>query len=124
MICLLVVCLFSFWIEFMLNGFFLFWLSYSEEEVDVVCWVLFFNWVNYWIGEEGCYFECEFVVFIGIEYVVVVVNGILVLDFVLCGLDIGSGDEVIVFLCIYFVIVSVVVNVGVWLVFVDVDWEF
>lgn len=54
--------------------------------------------------------------------VVVVVNGMFALEFALCALGIGFGDEVFVFSCTFIVIVSSVVMCGVILVVVDIDW--
>lgn len=54
-------------------------------------------------------------------YVVVLVNGMFVLDVVLKVLNVGFGDEVIVMLCMFIVSIFFVVNVGVMFVFVDVE---
>lgn len=87
----------------------------------MVSCVILLNKVNYWIGIEGCEFEKEFVIWVGSEFVVVLGNGILVLDIVLKVLNVGKGDEVIIIFCIFLVLVSSIVIVGVVFIFVDVD---
>lgn len=80
----------------MLNGPFLPWPSFSEEEANAVRDVLLSNKVNYWTGRECREFEREFAAFADAEYAIALANGTVALDLALKGLGIGPGDEVVV----------------------------
>ncbi len=111
----------------MLNGPFPPWPSFTQEEVDAVSRVLLSNKVNYWTGQEGRAFECEFATFAGAKHAIALANGTLALDLALHGLGIGdrnggdATDEVIVTPRSFMASVSSVVNAGARPVFADVD---
>ncbi len=97
------------------------WPSYSEDEVQAVTQVLLSGRVNYWTGNETRAFEREFANWAGTEHAVAVANGTVALDLALKGLEVGSGDEVIVTPRSFIASVSCVVNAGATPVFADVD---
>lgn len=66
-------------------------------------------------------FEKEFVVFVGVKYVVVLNLCIVVLFLILKVKGIGLGDEVIIFLFMFSLIVNMIIYIGVMFVFVDID---
>jgi dTDP-4-amino-4,6-dideoxygalactose transaminase len=51
--------------------------------------------VNYWTGEEGRKFECEFAEFAGCNHAVALANGTVALEAALRAIGVGPGDEVI-----------------------------
>ena len=87
------------------------------------------NRVNYWTGQEGRTFECEFAEWVGSSHAIAVSNGTLALDLALQGLEIGAAyggkptDEVIVTPRTFMASVSCVVNAGAIPVFADVDGD-
>lgn len=103
------------------------WPSFTEEEEAAVTAVIRSNRVNYWTGQEGRSFECEFAEWIGSNHAIAVSNGTLALDLALQGLGIGvayggkSTDEVVVTPRTFIASVSCVVNAGAVPVFADVD---
>jgi dTDP-4-amino-4,6-dideoxygalactose transaminase len=97
------------------------WPSFTQEESDAVSRVLLSNKVNYWTGDEGHEFEKEFAEFSDTEYAIAVANGTVALDLALIGLDIGSGDEVIVTPRTFLASVSSIVSCGATPIFSDVD---
>lgn len=105
----------------MLNSTFSPWPSFTQEEADAVTDVLLSNKVNYWTGQEGRLFEKEFAKFTDSKHAIAVANGTLALDLALKGLDIGTGDEVIVTSRTFLASVSSIVNSGAKPVFADVD---
>jgi dTDP-4-amino-4,6-dideoxygalactose transaminase len=72
------------------------WPHFDEDEVAAVADVLRSGKVNYWTGDIGRQFECEYAEAVGTKYAVAVANGTLALELALYALDIGPGDEVIV----------------------------
>lgn len=107
----------------MLNTPFSPWPSFTKEEADAVSQVLLSNKVNYWTGTECREFEKEYATWSGTRYAIALANGTLALDLALKGLEIGSGDEVIVAPRTFIASTSCVVNAGAIPVFADVDPE-
>ncbi|CAM4197201.1 DegT/DnrJ/EryC1/StrS aminotransferase family protein [Vreelandella rituensis] len=110
----------------MLNGPFSPWPSFTEEEAQAVQRVLLSNQVNYWTGQEGRQFECEFARFSESDYAIAVSNGTTALDLALKGLGIGEGegrgrDEVIVTSRTFVASASCIVVAGAVPVFADID---
>jgi dTDP-4-amino-4,6-dideoxygalactose transaminase len=105
----------------MLNGPFSDWPRFTEEESDAVSCVLLSNKVNYWTGQEGREFECEFAGFAGTKKSVALGNGTLALDSALHAMGIGPGDEVIVTPRTFIASASSIANTGARPVFVDID---
>ncbi len=97
------------------------WPCFEQDEVDAVTRVLASNKVNYWTGTEGREFEKEFAVFSDCKHAIAVANGTVALDLALIGLNIGSGDEVIVTSRTFLASVSSIVTCGATPVFADVD---
>ncbi len=105
----------------MLNTPFSPWPSFSEEEADAVRRVLLSGRVNYWTGQEGRAFECEFAGWCGSLYAVAVQNGTAALELALRAQEIGPGDEVIVTPRTFIASASAVVMCGATPVFADID---
>lgn len=105
----------------MLNTEFSPWPKFTDEEIDAVAGVMRSNKVNYWTGSECREFEKEFATWCGTRYAIALANGTLALDLALKGLNIGSGDEVVVTPRTFIASVSCVVNAGATPVFADVD---
>ncbi|SFT99845.1 DegT/DnrJ/EryC1/StrS family aminotransferase [Halomonas saccharevitans] len=108
----------------MLNGPFSPWPSFTQEESAAVQRVLLSNRVNYWTGNEGRSFECEFADFVGTKFAIALANGTNALDLALRGLGIGGRarrDEVIVTSRTFLATVSSIVTAGAVPVFADVD---
>lgn len=105
----------------MLNTPFSPWPSFTQEEADAVSGVLLSNRVNYWTGGECREFEREFAAFSRSKYAIAVANGTVALDLALQGLEVGSGDEVIVTSRTFLASASCIVNSGAKPVFADVD---
>lgn len=111
----------------MLSGPFPPWPNFTQEEADAVSKVLLSGSVNYWTGQEGRTFECEFAEFAGTKHAIALANGTLALDLALHGLGIGSvnggftSDEVIVTPRSFMASVSSIVNAGARPVFAEVD---
>ncbi len=72
------------------------WPHYDQDEINAVMQVLRTGKVNYWTGDEGRSFECEFADYVGCRYGVALANGTVALEAALHALDIGPGDEVVV----------------------------
>ena len=79
------------------------------------------NRVNYWTGQEGREFECEFAGFSDCEYAVAVANGTVALDLAWVALDLPKGSEVIVTSRSFMASVSTIALAGLIPVFADVD---
>src|SRR6056297_3426958 len=113
----------------MLHGPFSPWPSFTQEEADAVSRVLLSNRVNYWTGQEGREFECEFAAWCGVEHAIAVANGTVALDLALAGLSVGArnggslDDEVVVTPRTFVASASTVPNAGAVPVFADVDPE-
>ena len=105
----------------MLNGPFLPWPSFTEEETNAIRDVLLSNKVNYWTGQEGRKFEREFAEYVGTDYAIALANGTVALDLALNALGVSAGDEVIVTSRTFLASVSSIVNAGAVPVFADVD---
>lgn len=105
----------------MLNSSFSPWPSYTEEEANAVSQILLSNKVNYWTGNECREFEREFGEYIGSKYAIALSNGTVALDLAFKGLDIKSGDQIIVTSRTFLASVSSIVNAGAIPVFVDID---
>lgn len=97
------------------------WPSYTDEEAQAVQQVLLSNKVNYWTGDACREFEREFASWCGTKHAIALANGTLALDLALKGLEIGSGDEVVVTPRTFIASVSCVVNAGATPVFADVE---
>jgi dTDP-4-amino-4,6-dideoxygalactose transaminase len=97
------------------------WPNYPEDEVVAATNVLRTGKVNYWTGEEGHYFEREFADYCNVNYALAVTNGTIALELALIGLEIGSGDEVIVTPRTFIASASAIVMRGATPVFADVD---
>lgn len=97
------------------------WPSFTREEADTVSRVLLSNRVNYWTGQEGREFECEFAGFAGARYAVALANGTVALDVALKALEVGPGDEVVVTPRTFLASVSSVVTAGAVPVFAELD---
>lgn len=97
------------------------WPSFSDEEVAAAATVIASNKVNYWTGQEGRQFECEFAEWAGSAHAIALANGTLALDVALKVMGVGPGDEVIVTPRSFIASVSTVINAGAAPVFADVD---
>lgn len=72
------------------------WPAFEEEEIQAAASVLRSGRINYWTGDEGRAFECEFADFSGCKYGIALANGTVALELALYCLGVGPGDEVIV----------------------------
>lgn len=97
------------------------WPSFSDEEVAAAAAVIASNKVNYWTGQEGRKFECEFAEWAGSAHAIALSNGTLALDVALKVMGVGPGDEVIVTPRSFIASVSTIINAGAAPVFADVD---
>lgn len=97
------------------------WPVFDDEMVDAVQRVLRSGRVNYWTGDEGVHFECEFADYIGVKHAIAVANGTVALELALRALGIGPGDEVIVPSRTFVATASSVAAVGARPVFADID---
>ncbi len=97
------------------------WPYFAEDEVEAAAAVLRSGKVNYWTGEEGRQFECEFAQFTDCKHAVAVANGTVALELALRALGIGSGDEVVTTSRTFVASASCAVAVGARPVFADVD---
>lgn len=97
------------------------WPFFSEDEVEVATQILRSGKVNYWTGEEGKLFEKEFAEYVGCKHAIALANGTLALELALYGLEIGSGDEVIVPSRTFIATASCVVARGAIPVVADID---
>ncbi len=105
----------------MLNGPFSPWPCFEDDEKQAVLDVLDSNRVNYWTGQVGREFECQFAGFADSKYAIAVANGTLALDLALVALDLPKGSEVIVTPRSFLASVSAIVLAGLKPVFADVD---
>lgn len=97
------------------------WPHFDRDVIEAACEVLRSGRVNYWTGEEGRQFECEFAAHAGCQFAVAVANGTLALELALYALGIGPGDEVIVPSRTFIASASCVVMRGAKPVLADVD---
>jgi dTDP-4-amino-4,6-dideoxygalactose transaminase len=72
------------------------WPQYEDDEIAVATNILKSGKVNYWTGDEGRLFECEYAQYLGRKHAVAVANGTVALELALYALGVGAGDEVIV----------------------------
>jgi len=77
--------------------------------------------VNYWTGKEGISFEKQFSKYVGNKYSVAVSNGSVALELALRALDLKKGDKVIVTPRSFIISASCVLNLGLEVVFADVN---
>lgn len=105
----------------MLNSPFSPWPDYTQDEKDAVIAVMDSNRVNYWTGQQGREFECEFAGFADSEYAVAVANGTVALDLAWVALELPKGSEVIVTSRSFMASVSTIVLAGLIPVFADVE---
>ncbi len=99
------------------------WPYFEEDEIEAATAVLRSGKVNYWTGEEGRRFECEFARSVGTEYAICVANGTVALELALYALGIGRGDEVITSSRTFIASASCAVMRGARPVCADVDPE-
>lgn len=104
----------------MLNSLFSPWPSFTQAEADAVSQTLLSNKVNYWTGNECREFEKDFAAWVGTHHGLALSNGTLALDVILKGLNIGTGDEVIVTSRTFLASASCIVTAGATPVFADV----
>lgn len=97
------------------------WPHFAEDEIEVATQILRSGKVNYWTGEEGKLFEKEFAEYVGCKHAIALANGTLALELALYGLEIGSGDEVIVPSRTFIATASCVVARGAKPVVADID---
>lgn len=97
------------------------WPSYDDEEIQAVADVLKSGKVNYWTGDIGRQFECEYADAVGTEHAIAVANGTLALELALYALGIGPGDEVIVPARTFVATATSVLMRGAKPIFADVD---
>jgi len=97
------------------------WPEYAEDEIAAVTEVLRSGKGNYWFGEHGKIFECEFAHYCDSLFSLTVGNGTLALELALHALDIGKGDEVIVTPRSFVASANCIVLSGATPVFVDID---
>lgn len=107
----------------MLNGPFSPWPSFNQAEIDAVTEVLQSNKVNYWTGQKGREFECEFAGFSDCQYAVAVTNGTVALDLAWQSLEMLPGSEVIVTSRTFIASISSIVLAGLTPVFADVELD-
>jgi hypothetical protein len=65
------------------------WPAFEEEEIQAAASVLRSGRINYWTGDEGRAFECEFADFSGCKYGIALANGTVALELALYCLGIG-----------------------------------
>jgi dTDP-4-amino-4,6-dideoxygalactose transaminase len=97
------------------------WPYFSADEIKAVTQVLQSGKVNYWTGEEGRNFECEFAGHVRSKYAVALHNGTVALELALYALNIGVGDEVIVTPRTFIATASAIVLRGATPIFADID---
>ncbi len=97
------------------------WPRFEADEIAAVSRVLDSGKVNYWTGDEGKNFECEFSGYLGVPYAIAISNGTVALELILRALGIGPGDEVIVTPRSFVASASVVLWQGATPVFADID---
>lgn len=99
------------------------WPFYSDEEKDAIQQLLLTGKVNYWTGDEGRAFECEYAGYTGRKFAIAVFNGTVALELALMAYAIGDGDEVIVTSRTFIASASCAVMRGAVPVIADVDAE-
>jgi dTDP-4-amino-4,6-dideoxygalactose transaminase len=99
------------------------WPFYEDDEIAAAMAVLRSGHPNYWGGQEGRAFECEFANAIGVDYAVAMANGTLALEAALRAVGIGPGDEVVVTARSFVASASSVAMVGARPVFADIEGE-
>jgi dTDP-4-amino-4,6-dideoxygalactose transaminase len=99
------------------------WPYFDDIQIEMASRVLQSGKVNYWTGEEGRNFECEFAGWVGSKYAIALHNGTVALELALYALGIGAGDEVIVTPRTFIASASCVVMRGARPVFADVDLD-
>ena len=93
----------------------------NKNSLNKVRKVLESEKVNYWTGKEGISFEKQFSKYIGNKYSVAVSNGSVALELALRALNLKKGDKVIVTPRSFIISASCVLNLGLEVVFADVD---
>lgn len=96
------------------------WPYYSEEEIEAAAQVLRSGKVNFWTGSDCTNFEQEFARWVGVGHAISLANGTVALELCLRGLEIGSGDEVIVPARSFVASATCVAAIGARPVFADV----
>jgi len=96
------------------------WPHYTQSEAEIIKQVLLSNKVNYWTGTETRKFEIEFKHTIRCRYTIAVSNHDAAFDLALLGLDIQSGDEVILSPLTDFYSINSLVAIGATPIFADV----
>lgn len=99
------------------------WPIYEQDEIDAVSVVLSSGKVNYWTGENGKEFECEFAGHCESKFAIALANGTLALELALEAAGIGPDDEVIVTPRTFIASASCAVRLGARPVFADVSLE-
>ncbi|KAF1082704.1 MAG: 4-keto-6-deoxy-N-Acetyl-D-hexosaminyl-(Lipid carrier) aminotransferase [Candidatus Rifleibacterium amylolyticum] len=97
------------------------WPYFGDDEKLAVGGLLTSGRVNYWTGDEGRAFECEYAGYTGRKFAVAVFNGTVALELALYAYDIGAGDEVIVTSRTFIASASCAVMRGAVPVIADVD---
>lgn len=97
------------------------WPFHSEDEIKAAAAVLQSGRVNYWTGEHGKAFECEFAEYCGARFGVAMSNGTVALEIALRALEVGPGDDVVVTARSFVASGSVIAACGARPVFADVD---
>jgi dTDP-4-amino-4,6-dideoxygalactose transaminase len=99
------------------------WPAYEQHEIDAVSDVLASGKVNYWTGENGKEFECEFAGYCDAKYSIALANGTLALELALEAAGIGPGCDVIVTPRTFIASASCVVRRGARPVFADISLD-
>jgi dTDP-4-amino-4,6-dideoxygalactose transaminase len=94
---------------------------YSKLSIQKVTEILNNNKTNYWTGDHGRLFECEFSEYHGIKYSVCLSNGSVALEIALRALELKKGSSVLVTPRSFIISASCVLNVGLKPFFADVD---
>lgn len=97
------------------------WPHFGPEDIAAATAVLASGRVNYWTGEEGRHFECDFAGAFQVPYAIALANGTLALELALHALGVGPGDEVITTARTFIASASAVVARGARPVIADVD---
>ena len=97
------------------------WPFFEADEIEAAKQVLSSGKVNYWTGQEGREFECEFAAYTHTQYAVALANGTLALELALRLLGVGAGDEVVTTPRTFIASASCAVMQGARPVLADVD---
>ncbi|MFL2510580.1 MAG: DegT/DnrJ/EryC1/StrS family aminotransferase [Alphaproteobacteria bacterium] len=97
------------------------WPQYTSKEADQIKKKLLSNKTNYLFGSEGILFEKEFSKKVDCKYGVAVSNGTVALELALRSLHLNKDDEVLVTCRSFIASASSILNVGLKVVFSDVD---